>query len=585
LRKSGVHEQPLREGLKAARFGYVAAVVLSLAINLLMLTGPLFMLQVYDRVLASRSIPTLIALLVLISVLYAGMAVFEFVRSRVLSRIAHEVDAKVAPDLFQYWLQKSAGGATPGYRPLTDLGALRSFLSSPYLIALYDLPWFPIYLGVVFILHPWLGYLSIAGATVVAVLALLNEWVTGKTTGEASQMEIVENRFADEAQRNADTLLSMGMSRNAAANWIKQRKAALATAQAAGERAEVFQASSKIFRMFLQSAILALGAYLVIQQQMSPGSIVAASILAGRALAPIDQVIGGWKQIKRARLAKQRLNDYLAQPLPLNLDAPVALPSPKGHLSLAQVSKYAPNARSTGDNRMILQGLNFSLEPGEALGVVGPSAAGKTSLAKLLVGLWMPDQGNLRIDGATYQQWGREHIGAHVGYLPQNFEFIPGTIAQNISRFEPNAKSDYIVASALLAGVHEMILSFPQGYETPVDAAISPLTGGQRQRIALARAVYKLPRLVVLDEPNSNLDADGDEALGRAIVALRNQGSVVVVMAHRPSAIAAVDKILMLRDGRMTDFGPKQDVINRVAKAAQQAGQTAPQILQRVHPA
>jgi ATP-binding cassette, subfamily C, bacterial exporter for protease/lipase len=580
LRKGGLHEQPLRAGLKAARFGYVAAMVMSLAINLLMLTGPLFMLQVYDRVLASRSIPTLIALLVLISVLYAGMAVFEFVRSRVLSRIAHGVDAKVSPELFQYWLQKSAGGATPGYRPLTDLGALRSFLSSPYLVALYDLPWFPIYLGVVFILHPWLGYLAIAGAVVVAILALLNEWMTGKTTGEASQMEIVENRFADEAQRNADTLLSMGMSRNAEATWSKQRKAALATAQAAGETAEIFQASSKVFRMFLQSAILALGSYLVIQQEMSAGSIVASSILSGKALSPIDQVIGGWKQIKRARLARQRLNDYLAQPLPLNLEAPVTLPAPKGQLSLAQVGKYAPNARTIGETKMILQGLNFSLQPGEGLGVVGPSAAGKTSLAKLLVGLWMPDQGHLRIDGATFQQWGRENIGAHIGYLPQSFEFIPGTIAENISRFEPDPKDDNIVAAALLAGVHEMILSFPQGYDTIVDAAISPLTGGQRQRIALARAVYKMPRLVVLDEPNSNLDAEGDEALGRAIVALRNQGSVVIVMAHRPSAIAAVDKILMLRDGRMTDFGPKQDVINRVAQAAQ----AAPQMLQRVQP-
>ncbi len=585
MRNGGIHEQPLRASLKAARFGYVAAMVMSLAINLLMLTGPLFMLQVYDRVLASRSIPTLVALLMLISILYAGMAVFEFVRSRVLSRIAHGVDAKVAPELFQYWLQKSAGGGTPGYRPLTDLGALRTFLSSPYLIALYDLPWFPLYLGVVFLLHPWLGLLAIAGAVVVAVLALLNEWMTGHTTSEASQLEIVENRFADEAQRNADTLLSMGMSRNAAANWTKQRREALATAQAAGERSEVFQATSKVFRMFLQSAILALGAYLAIGQLISPGAIVAASILAGRALAPIDQVIGGWKQIKRARLAKQRLNDYLAQPLPLILDAPVALPSPKGQLSLTQVGKFAPNARSTGETRMILQGLSFTLQPGDGLGVVGPSAAGKTSLAKLLVGLWMPDQGHLRIDGATFQQWGREHIGSHIGYLPQSFEFIPGTIAQNISRFEPDAIDDNIVAAALLAGVHEMILSFPQGYDTVVDAATSPLTGGQRQRIALARAVYKMPKLVVLDEPNSNLDADGDEALGRAIVALRNKGSVVIVMAHRPSAIAAVDKILMLKDGRITDFGPKQDVINRVAQAAHQATQSGPHMLQRVHPA
>jgi ATP-binding cassette, subfamily C, bacterial exporter for protease/lipase len=585
LKITAVQEQPLKAGYRAARFGFIAALLLSLAINLLMLTSPLFMLQVYDRVLASRSVPTLLALLVLIIVLYTGMAIFEFLRTRVLSRIAHSVDAKVAPELFQYWLQKSAGGLSPGYRPLTDLSALRSFLSSPYLTAFFDLPWSPLYLFVVFILHPYLGYLSIAGAVVVAVLALLNEWATGRTMGEASQLEITENRFSDEAQRNADSVLSMGMSFNAAKAWMKQRVESLAKAQAAGERAEIFAASSKVFRMFLQSGMLALAAYLVIQHQLSPGAIIASSILSGKALGPIDQLIGGWKQIRRARLANKRLNDYLAQPLPMTLEPPVALPTPKGQLSLTQVSKYAPNARASGDARMILQGLTFALQPGDGLGVIGPSASGKTSLARLLVGLWMPDQGHLRIDGATYQQWGREHIGPHVGYLPQSFEFMPGTIAQNISRFEPDAKDEDVVAAAQLASVHQMILGFPQGYATIVDSAVSPLTGGQRQRIALARAVYRLPRLVVLDEPNSNLDVEGDEALSQAITALRSQGSVVVVMAHRPSAISAVDKILMLKDGRMTDFGMKQDVINRVAQAAQAAQSPKPgsaPLLQRV---
>lgn len=585
MKATGVQEQPLKAGYKAARFGFLAALLLSLAINLLMLTSPLFMLQVYDRVLSSRSVPTLVALFVLIVVLYSGMAVFEFLRTRVLSRIAHGVDAKVAPELFQHWLQKSAGGLSPGYRPLSDLSALRSFLSSPYLTAFFDLPWSPIYLFVIFVLHPYLGYLSIAGALVVAVLALLNEWATGRTMGEASQLEITENRFSDEAQRNADSVLSMGMSLNAAKAWMKQRVESLAKAQAAGERAEVFAAASKVFRMFLQSAMLALAAYLVIQQQLSPGAIIAASILSGKALGPIDQLIGGWKQIRRARLANKRLNDYLAQPLPMNLEPPVALPKPTGQLGLNQVSKYAPNARTSGDARMILQGMTFDLQPGDGLGVIGPSASGKTTLARLLVGLWMPDQGHLRIDGATYQQWGREHIGPHVGYLPQSFEFMPGSIAQNISRFEPDAKDEDVVAAAQLAGVHQMILSFPQGYATIVDAAVSPLTGGQRQRIALARAVYRMPRLVVLDEPNSNLDVEGDEALSHAIAALRAQGSVVIVMAHRPSAISAVDKILMLKDGRMTDFGLKQDVINRVAQAAQAAQSPKPgtvPLLQRV---
>ena len=577
MRGGNTFEQPLQAGLRAARFGFGAALVLSLSVNLLMLTGPLFMLQVYDRVLASRSIPTLVALIVLIAVLYAGMAVFEFVRARILSRIAHGLDSRVAPELFQYWLQKSAGGATPGYRPMTDLGALRSFFSSPYLIALYDLPWFPVYLAVVFILHPWLAYLSVAGAVIVALLAFLNEWLTGKSTGEASHLEIVENRFSDEAQRNADSVLSMGMTRNAAATWIQQRHEALATAQSATERSEIIQASSKVFRMFLQSAILALGAYLVIQQEISAGSIVAASILAGRALAPIDQVISGWKHIKRAMLARKRLNEYLAQPLPMVLVPPVVLPEPKGHVSLANVGKYAPNTRTAADARLILQGVSFSLQPGDGLGVVGPSASGKTSLARLLVGLWMPDMGQLRIDGATYQQWGREMLGPHVGYLPQSFEFLPGTLAQNISRFEPEASDEAIVQAAQLAGVHNMILGFSQGYATPVDAAISPLTGGQRQRIALARALYKKPRIVVLDEPNSNLDQDGDEALTRAIEAMRAEGSVVIVMAHRPGALAAVDKILMLKDGRMSDFGSKQDVIDRVAQAAQQGARSGQQ--------
>jgi ATP-binding cassette, subfamily C, bacterial exporter for protease/lipase len=571
LAVAGQKEHPLRAAILGARFGYVVAFFLSLAINLLMLTGPLFMLQVYDRVLASRSVPTLLALLALISVLFAGMAILEFIRARILSRIAHGIDMKVAPDVFQYWLQKSAGGTTPGYRPLTDLGALRSFLSSPYLIALYDLPWFPIYLIVVAMLHVWLGYLAIAGAVIVAGLALLNEWMTSKNSGEAAQLEISENHFSDEASRNADSLLAMGMSRNAASAWLEQRYQALATAQSASERAEVFQASSKVFRLFLQSLILALGSYLVIQQEMSPGAIVAASILAGKALAPIDQVIGGWKQIRRARTARQRLNDYLSHPMPLVLQPPVALPAPKGNVTLQQVGKFAPNARPGSDARVILQGLTFALQPGDGLGVVGPSASGKSSLAKLLVGLWLPDQGQLRVDGATFQQWGRNNIGPHIGYLPQNFEFIPGTIAQNISRFEDEAKDEDIVAAAQLAGVHQMILSFPQGYATPVSRSESPLTGGQKQRIGLARALYKLPKLVVLDEPNSNLDVDGDEALSKAIAVLRANGSVVVVMAHRPSALAALDKVLMLKDGRMTDFGLKQEVIDRVAQAAQQA--------------
>jgi PrtD family type I secretion system ABC transporter len=567
MTKSSAFHEPLSAAFRTARVGFIVAAIVSLAINLLMLTGPMFMLQIYDRVLASRSVPTLAALFVLVIVLYSAMALFEMSRSRILSRIGHRIDMRLSPELFRYWLQKSVGGGAPGYRPMVDLGALRTFLSSPHLTALFDLPWFPIYLAVVFLLHAWLGYLAIAGVAVAAALAILNELATRKSSGDASRMEISENRFGDEAQRNADVILAMGMGRGAAGAWIRQRAAALAVAQAASERTEIFAASSKAFRVFLQSAILGLGAYLVIKQEMSPGSIIASSILSGRALAPIDQVIGGWKHIRRARHSYKRLSDYLGQPLPLVLEPAVALPEPKGRLDLVQVGKFAPGSRSAADARLILQGINFSLDPGEGLGVIGPSASGKTSLARLLVGLWMPDQGQLRLDGATFQQWGRDHIGPYIGYLPQTVEFIPGTIAQNIARFDPDARDEDIVASAKLSDVHNMILSLPQGYATPVDTGV--LTGGQRQRVALARAVYKSPRLVVLDEPNSNLDADGDEALARAIAALRGQGSVVVVMAHRPSAIAAVDKVLMLREGRMVDFGDKREVIGRVTKPVQ----------------
>ena len=553
------------EGVKG---GFFAAAALSCVINILMLTGPLFMLQVYDRVLSSQSVPTLVTLLLFVLALYAMMAIFDFARARVLSRIAHWIDDRLSQPVFQMWIERQGGSAVPGYKPLADLSAIRSLIASPVFISLFDLPWFPIYLVVVFLLHVDLGYLATGGAVVVIIIAVLNEWLTSKGSQRAALMEVAEVRFADESLRTADSVVAMGMSGGAGNHWRQLRNGALRTMQRASERAELLASLSKVFRLFLQSAILALGAYLTIQQEVTAGAIVAASILAGRALAPIDQLVGGWKQLKRARLAHGRLKDFLARNAAVPSKAVVKLPDPTGHISVERVTKFAIGPGGRRDGRPILSNINFALSPGDGLGVIGPSASGKSSLGRLLVGLWLPDQGAVRIDGATFDQWERLQLGPHIGYLPQAIELLSGTIAQNISRFHPEARHEDIIEAAKMADVHDMILAYPDGYATPVDIASSPLTGGQRQRIALARAIFRKPRLIVLDEPNSNLDAEGDAALANAIEKLRADGCVVVVMAHRPSAIAAVDKIMMLKDGQCVEFGEKTEVLRKVTRAA-----------------
>jgi ATP-binding cassette, subfamily C, bacterial exporter for protease/lipase len=565
---NGPAPSPVAVAFKNVRGGFWTAGVLSGVINILMLTGPLFMLQVYDRVLSSQSVPTLLTLLGLVLGLYAMMAAYDFLRARILSRISHRIDGSLAHPVFQQWINYQGGAQAAGYKPISDLSNVRGLLASPVFIALFDLPWFPIYLAVVFMLHFDLGVLATFGAIVVGLIAVLNEWMTGKGAQRAAQLEVAEARFSDDAHRNADSIVAMGMVGGTASAWRSLRDQSLVAMQGVSERAELLTSISKVFRLFLQSAILALGAYLAIKQEITGGAIVAASILAGRALAPIDQFIGGWKQLKRARLAHQRLGEFMSNSAAAGPQAVVELPPPTGRLSLENVSKLVPNALSRRESRPILSGLNVVLEPGDGLGVIGPSASGKSTLAKLLVGLWGPDQGAVRIDGATFEQWGAEKIGPHIGYLPQSVDLISGSIAQNICRFAADAKDQDIVEAAKLADVHQMILGFPDGYGTAVDAGIGPLTGGQRQRIALARAIYRKPRLIVLDEPNSNLDADGDAALASAIIKLRQDGCVVVVMAHRPSAIAAVDKIMMLKDGQCLEFGEKTEVLRKTTRAA-----------------
>lgn len=551
------------ERFKQARSAFVSVGILSCVVNLLMLTGPMFMLQVYDRVLASQSIPTLVALLGLVIGLYMMMGLFDFFRTRILSRVSLWLDDQLSPLAYRSWMVRSLSGYSPGYRPVADLTIVRGLLSSPTILALFDLPWFPVYLGVVFLLHFQLGLLASAGALVVIILAILNEVMSSRAMGLTAQAEIKENRFIDLAQRNADSVLAMGMLSNTMKTWRDMRNKTLAYQQSGGERSEIFKASSKAFRLLLQSTILGFGAYLAINREITAGTIVAASIIAGRALAPIDQTIGGWRMIKRARMARKRLSKYLSRDAE-QIKGNVQLPAPKGVIEVKNVVKFAPNPEPGTERLTILGGIDFSLKPGDGLGVIGQSASGKSTLARLLVGLWMPDQGSIRIDGATFEQWDLDDLGQHIGYLPQQVELISGTVAENIARFDDDADPDDIIEAARITGIHELILAFPDGYSTDADSASSPLTGGQKQRIALARAIYKCPKIVVLDEPNSNLDADGDTALANAITALRKAGSVVIVMAHRPSAIAAVDKILMLNKGHMVEFGDKEEVLKKV---------------------
>lgn len=556
--------------LGKARRGFTGAImgvgVFSALVNLLMLTGPFFMLQVYDRVLASRSVPTLIALFVLAASLYLFLGVFDFFRARVLSRVAATLDARAREGIFRIFVARGMSAEGVAYRPLADLSIVRQWMSSQAPLALFDLPWFPFYLAIVALMHPWLGMLAAGGAAVVIVVALINQFLSRAPAAEAAQNDAAEARFAEQAQRSADALVAMGMVTDVGKRWAVMRREAAEASQRGAERGEGFAAFSKAFRLMLQSAILGMGAYLAINAEISPGMIVTASIISGRALAPIDQTIAGWTGTQRARLAWRRLKDYLKGVTEAGPEMP-KLDTPKGQVTVEAAWKMPPISHASAPNpKPILADITFRLEPGQGLGVIGPSASGKSTLARLLTGLWMPDRGSVRIDGATHQQWPPDQIGPAIGYLPQQVELLSGTIAENIARFDPDAKDEDVVAAAKMAGVHDMILDMPDGYATAVDSQIMPLSGGQRQRIALARAVYRKPRLLVLDEPNSNLDAEGDAALAEAIRTLRADGATVVVMAHRPSAIAAVDHVLMLRDGHQVAFGPKSEVLKQFTR-------------------
>jgi ATP-binding cassette, subfamily C, type I secretion system permease/ATPase len=532
----------------------------SCLINLLMLTGPLFMLQVYDRVLSSRSVPTLVVLAVLVAALYLFQGLLIAIRGRVLLRIGASLDATLSGRVYDAVIRMPLSlGKSEGLQPIRDLDQLRTFVSSPGPAALFDLPWVPFYVAVCYLFHPWIGIAAATGAAILFVLTLITEAVTREPARKSASLASSRLALAEASRRNAEVLRALGMGHRLARRWNDTNRDYRRSQGRAADIAGALSSASRAFRMLLQSFALGLGAYLVIEGQLTAGVIIASSILISRAVAPIELAIANWRGFVAARQSWYRLGELLAR-LPA-AEEPLALPAPQASLAVENVSAAPP-----GERRVVLQDVGFTLEAGAGLGVIGPSAAGKSSLARLLVDVWPPARGKVRLDGAALEQWSPERLGAHIGYLPQDVELFDGTIAENIARFEPEAAADDIIDAAQTAGVHELILNLPNGYETRVGEGGASLSAGQRQRIALARALYGDPFLVVLDEPNSNLDADGEQALTRAILNVRERGGIVVVIAHRPSALAAVDQVLVLAQGRQQALGPKEEVLRSVLR-------------------
>lgn len=535
--------------------------LVSLLINVLMLTGPLFMLQVYDRVLASGSVPTLMVIGGLALSMYIFYGLLEGARSRLLARVGQRVDAQLSSTAYALStiLPLKMGAQAAKHRPVQDLDTLRQFLSGPGPAAIFDVPWIPLYLGVVFLFHPILGYLALAGALLICVLIALNEVFSRKPAVEAAQVAGRRNAVVEASRRNAEAVQSMGMMGALLSRWTRENDAYLTKQRSSADWTGFFGTATKTIRFLLQSAILGVGAWLAIGQEITPGVMIAASIMTSRALAPVDQAVSQWRGFIAARQGLGRLKALIAADKKTDDNEMLDLPLPTSSLRLEELA-----CGPAGIRQAFIQGVTLELVAGDGLGVIGPSGSGKSTLARAIVGLTPALRGAVRFDGAELSQWSDDRIGDIIGYLPQDVQLFDGTIAENISRFALEPSPDVIIDAAKLADVHDLIVGLPEGYNTLIGSEGMAMSGGQRQRIALARALYGRPFLVVLDEPNSNLDSDGEAALTRAIKAMRAHGSIVVVIAHRPSAIVAVDKVLCLTEGKVAGFGPKEEVMQKL---------------------
>ncbi len=538
----------------------------SFFINMLLLVPTIYMLQIYDRVLTSRNELTLWFLTLIMLGLYLLMGAIEGVRSRLLVRAGMRFDDALNKRVFTAAFEQNlrAGNASAG-QALVDLTNIRQFVTSAGVLAFFDAPWAPIFIAVIFYIDPMLGWFSIAATIVLVSLALVTELATRKPLADANGAAMNSNRFADDNLRNAEVIDAMGMLPDLRKRWLARHENHLVLQSVASDRAGLISSVSKFVRLSVQSLILGLGALLAIEGKITPGAMIAGSILLGRALSPVDLAINTWKALVSARASYQRLNEMLAR-FPAR-GTGMSLPAPKGEVRVENLMATAP-----GTQTLILRGFSFAISAGEIVAVIGPSASGKSTLARLLVGVWQPASGKVRLDGADVYLWNKDELGQYVGYLPQDIELFDGTIAENISRFS-DIDPDKVIAAARRAGVHEMILRFPLGYDTPIGRGGSFLSGGQRQRIGLSRALYGDPSLVVLDEPNSNLDEAGEAALVQAVMELKSHGKTVIVITHRTSIIGVVDKILFLREGQLQLFGPRQEVLATLLRAQQQAAQ------------
>lgn len=529
---------------------------LSGIINILALTGAFYMLQIYDRALTSGSVSTLVALSVLAIGLYLFQGIFDILRSQILVRLGARLDTRLAPlahkvviDMPRYGY--STAEATERGR---DVDTIRGFLASPGLIALFDLPWMPIYLIFVWLLHPMLGMLTVGGAVVLGLLTLCTELLTRRHAKEMLKSTVMRNAVIDSNARNSDIMHSMGITGRAVSRFERANSRHLETQTKTSDISGTFSGLAKVMRMMLQSAILGLGAYLTIKGELSAGSIIASSIVTARALAPVDQAIAQWKGMVSARRSHARLKETLA--VITDDTALLNLPAPKENLTVEGITTVAPHSGA-----VLLSDVSFELKAGQALALIGPSGGGKTTLARSILGIWPTLRGSVRIDGADLKQWPSSFFSEHVGYLPQDVCLMDGTIAENISRFAETPEARTILHAARAAGIHDLIVRLPNGYQTDLGPNGMALSAGQRQRIGLARALYGNPFLVVLDEPNSNLDAEGEEALMKAIASVRGRGGIVVIVAHRPSALQSADMVGVVQNGKLVAFGPKDEVV------------------------
>lgn len=549
----------IRNSFKSLRPAYAGVGVLSLVINLLMLTGPLYMLQIYDRVLASGSVPTLLVISAFAFGMFAFYGILDGLRQRILSRLAAWLDTKLTASVFDLStsLPLVLGPEAAKIRPVNDLDTIRNFMSGPGPSAMFDIPWLPVYLGIVYLFHPTLGTVALAGVIIIFVLIILKEYVSSKPARELVFASSERQRLTEYARTNAEAIQAMGMMNALKLRWEEKNNEFLAASQISSDSAASFGSVVKTIRLILQSAMLGVGAYYAILQEISPGVMIAASIMTTRAFAPVEQAIGQWPLFVSARQSRKRLTDLLA--LRLSNDGVMDLPIPTKRLAVTNLS-----CGPAGLKKIVVQNVSFELSAGDGLGIIGPSGSGKSTLARALVGVTPTARGTVRFDGSKLDQWAMSRWGDIIGYLPQDIQLFDGTVSENISRFSLNPDADKVREAARLANVHELIAALPDGYNTVIGKSGFAMSAGQQQRIALARALYGKPFLVVLDEPNSNLDADGEQALTNAIVKLRESGSIVVVIAHRPSAIAAVDKILMIDKGIAKAFGPKAEVMAKV---------------------